>query len=261
MRRSRLPMVITLLVLAFFYLPIVVLVINSFNASRFGGAWKGFSLKWYQLLLKDASIWEALKNSLILAGVATLGAMVLGTAGAFALHRFSRSRLQRAHYAIIYLPLVIPDILMGLSLLLFFVAIGVDLGMTTLVIAHITFCLSYVAMTVLGRLQDFDYSIVEAAQDLGAGTWTTLWKILIPILAPGILAGGLMAFTLSIDDFVISFFVAGPGVTTLPIKVYSMIKHGAPALINALSTILLLATFLCVGISQYLNYRRTGDAA
>ena len=127
--------------------------------------------------------------------------------------------------------------------------------MMTIAIAHVTFCLSYVAMTVLARLQDFDFAIIEAAQDLGAGWWTTVWKVLLPMLAPGILAGGLLAFTLSIDDFVISFFVAGPGSTTLPIKIYSMIKYGAPPLINALSTILLTITFLCVAASQYLSNR------
>jgi spermidine/putrescine transport system permease protein len=141
---------------------------------------------------------------------------------------------------------------MGLSMLLFFVAINVRLGMATIFVAHVTFCLSYVAMTVLARLQDFDFSIIEAAQDLGAGWWTTLWKVLVPMLAPGILAGGLLAFTLSIDDFVISFFVAGPGSTTLPIKIYSMIKYGSPPLINALSTLLLLVTFVCVAASQHL---------
>lgn len=252
-------MVVTFLVLIFFYLPIAVLVCNSFNASRFGGAWRGFSLKWYVMLFRDESIWLALKNTLILGVLATLAAMVLGTACAFALDRFSGSRLQRVHYTMVYMPLVVPEILMGLSLLLFFVAIRVDLGMGTLFIAHVTFCLSYVAMTVLARLQDFDYSILEAAQDLGAGMWGTLWRVLVPMLAPGILAGGLLAFTLSIDDFVISFFVAGPGSTTLPIKIYSMIKHGAPALINALSSILMLATFLCVGVSQYISPRRAGS--
>ena len=130
-----------------------------------------------------------------------------------------------------------------------------QLGLVTITIAHITFCVSYVAMTVLARLQDFDFTIVEASQDLGAGWWTTFWRVLLPMLAPGILAGGLLAFTLSIDDFVISFFVAGPGSTTLPIKIYSMIKYGAPPLINALSTILLVVTFLAVTISHYLTHR------
>ena len=128
-----------------------------------------------------------------------------------------------------------------------------ELGLFTIFIAHVTFCISYVALVILGRLQDFDFSIIEAAQDLGANWWTTAWKVLLPLLAPGIIAGGLLAFTLSIDDFVITFFVAGPGSTTLPIRIYSMIKHGSPPLINALSSILLVVTFVAVWLSQRLT--------
>lgn len=255
MKPSRFPLIVTWAVIAFFYVPIVILVANSFNSSRFGGSWESTSLKWYVRLMNEPSIWHALTNTLIIAATATLVSMVLGTSAAFALHRFAGSKLQKLHYSVIYTPLVLPEILMGLSMLLFFVALKVQLGMVTIGVAHVTFCLSYVAMTVLARLQDFDFAIIEAAQDLGAGWWTTVWKVLLPMLAPGILAGGLLAFTLSIDDFVISFFVAGPGSTTLPIKIYSMIKYGAPPLINALSTILLAITFLCVIASQYLSNR------
>jgi spermidine/putrescine transport system permease protein len=207
-------------------------------------------------LFQDESIWMALSNTLIVAAGATVCSMVLGTCGAFALHRYAGSKLQKWHYGVIYMPLVLPEILMGLSLLLFFVAVRVQLGLWTIFVAHVTFCLSYVAMTVLARLQDFDYSIVEAAQDLGAGWRVTVLKVLLPMLAPGILAGGLLAFTLSIDDFVISFFVAGPGATTLPIKIYSMIKYGKPPMINALSALLLLVTFLCVLVSQWIGHRK-----
>jgi len=147
----------------------------------------------------------------------------------------------------------VPEILMGISLLLFFAAAGMELGLFSIFLSHVTFCISYVALVILGRLQDFDFSIIEAAQDLGANWWTTTWKVLIPLLAPGIIAGGLLAFTLSIDDFVITFFVAGPGSTTLPIRIYSMIKHGSPPLINALSSILLVVTFVAVWLSQRLT--------
>jgi spermidine/putrescine transport system permease protein len=159
------------------------------------------------------------------------------------------------HYSLIYTPLVVPEILMGISLLLFFVALGVDLGLGTIFLAHVTFCISYVAMVVLARLQDFDFSVMEAARDLGADSWTATRRVLLPLLAPGIAAGSLLAFTLSIDDFVVSFFVAGPGATTLPIRIYSMIKHGSPPLINALSSLLLLVTFVAVGLSQRLTRR------
>ena len=256
MRPSRVPAIVTWAVILFFYLPIAVLVVNSFNASRFGGTWEGFSFKWYVKLFQDESIWMALSNTLIVAAGATVCSMVLGTCGAFALHRYAGSKLQKWHYGVIYMPLVLPEILMGLSLLLFFVAVRVQLGLWTIFVAHVTFCLSYVAMTVLARLQDFDYSIVEAAQDLGAGWRVTVLKVLLPMLAPGILAGGLLAFTLSIDDFVISFFVAGPGAATLPIKIYSMIKYGKPPMINALSALLLLVTFLCVLVSQWIGHRK-----
>lgn len=252
MKRSRFPLIVTWALLLFFYLPIFVLVLYSFNSSRFGGVWTGWTLHWYRQLYREREIWHALTNSLLIAASATLMSTALGTTAAIALHRYA-SRLQKFHYTLIYTPLVVPEILMGISLLLFFSALHMKLGLFTIFLAHVTFCISYVAMVVLGRLQDFDYAIVEAAQDLGAGWWDTLRRVLLPLLMPGIVAGGLLAFTLSIDDFVITFFVAGPGSTTLPIRIYSMIKHGSPPLINALSSILLLITFLAVFFSQRLT--------
>ena len=252
MRRSRLPIVVTGLVLAFFYLPILILVANSFNPARFSGGWQGFSLVWYERLFTSPEIWQALKNTLLIAVSVTAVSVVLGTAAAFALHRYGSSRLQRLHFTLIYQPLVVPEILMGISLLMFFVAAGVPLGLFTIFLAHVTFCVSYVAMTVLGRLQDFDFSIVEAARDLGASPWQSTRRVLLPMLMPGIVAGALLAFTLSVDDFVITFFVAGPGSTTLPLRIYSMIKFGAPPMINALSTLLLAVTLTAVLVSQRL---------
>lgn len=256
MRRSRFPLVVTTLVLAFFYLPILILVVNSFNPARFSSRWQGFSLVWYARLFESPEIWQALRNTLIIAVSVTVVSVVLGTAAAFALHRYAASRLQRVHYTLIYTPLVVPEILMGISLLMFFVAAGVPLGLFTIFLAHVTFCASYVAMTVLGRLQDFDFSVIEAARDLGASPWQSARKVLIPMLMPGIVAGALLAFTLSVDDFVITFFVAGPGSTTLPLRIYSMIKYGAPPMINALSTLLLAVTLTAVLVSQRLVNRR-----
>ncbi len=256
MKPSRLPLAMTVLCLVFFYLPILILVVNSFNASRFSTVWGGISLKWYLRLFEDREIWHALRNTLLVAVTATGTATVIGTLAAFALHRY-RGRLQQVHYALVFTPLVVPDILMGMSLLLFFVALSVPLGMGTVFLAHVTFSISYVAMVVLARLQDFDMALIEAAQDLGAGRMTVLVRVVLPLLAPGISAGALLAFTLSVDDFVITFFVAGPGATTLPIQVYSMIKHGSPPMINALSAILLVFTLVMVSASQRLMEKRT----
>jgi spermidine/putrescine transport system permease protein len=250
-KRSLTPKAITVAVLLFLYLPVLVLVLNSFNAARFGGEWAGFTLDWYRRLWRAREIWHALGNTLVIAAAATAISCVLGTTAALALDRY-RSRLQGAHYLLVYAPLVVPEILMGMSLLLFFVALGLRLGYVTIVVSHVTFCVSYVAMVVLGRLQDFDWGLVEAAQDLGADPWTATRRVLLPLLAPGIAAGALLAFTLSVDDFVITFFVAGPGTTTLPLHIYSMIKHGSPPLINALSTLLLALTVTTVWLSQRL---------
>ncbi|MDD2237619.1 MAG: ABC transporter permease [Kiritimatiellae bacterium] len=255
MKRSIIPLTVTLLTLLFFYIPIILLVAQSFNASRYSGAWTGFTLEWYARLFRDRNIWMALRNSLAIGLGATTLSMVFGTTAALALDRY-RSRLQRTHYILIYMPLVIPDILMGMCLLLFFVSLGMKLGLLTIFLAHVTFCISYVAMVVLARLQDFDHSLVEAARDLGATRRQAATRVLLPLLAPGILSGGLLAFTLSIDDFVISFFVAGPGATTLPIYIYSMIKHGAPPVINALSTILLFITFALIITAQMLTWKK-----
>jgi spermidine/putrescine transport system permease protein len=255
MKRSRLPAAVMALVLVFLYLPILILVANSFNPARFSSRWEGFSLVWYAKLFESPEIWQAVKNTLLIAISVTAVSVVLGTLAAYALHRFGANRLQRVHYTLIYQPLVVPEILMGISLLMAFVAVGVPLGLFTIFLAHVTFCVSFVAMTVLGRLQDFDFSVIEAARDLGASPWQSTRRVLIPMLMPGIVAGALLAFTLSVDDFVITFFVAGPGSTTLPLRIYSMIKYGAPPLINALSTLLLVVTLAAVLLSQRLANR------
>ncbi|MBN2206581.1 MAG: ABC transporter permease, partial [Candidatus Aminicenantes bacterium] len=258
MRRSRLPWIVAGAVLLFLYLPILALVVNSFNASRFGGSWRGFTLAWYARLFHEPEIWRAARTTLVIALGATALSVLLGTTAALALHRFGRSRLQRAHFTLLYAPLIMPEILMGIGLLMVFAATGLRLGMGTILLAHVTFCLSFVAMVVLARLQDFDESTIEASRDLGAGVWTTFRRVRLPLIAPGIAAGALLAFTLSVDDFVITFFVAGPGSTTLPIRIYSMIKHGSPPLINALSTILLVVTFAALAVSQRLSRPASG---
>ena len=252
MKHSKFCIVVLALVMVFLYLPIVVLIANSFNGSKFGGEWVGFTLEWYAALFspRNKEIWLSFERSLLVAAVATLGSCVLGTTAAMALHRW-RDRLQTAHYGLIYTPLVMPEILMGISLLMMFTSLGMACGIATIMVAHVTFCVSYVTMTVLARLQDFDDRITEAAYDLGAGPFYTFFHVTLPVLLPGIVAGGLLAFTLSIDDFVITFFVTGPGADTLPLKIYSMIKHSRQMpVINSLSTLMLAFTCLLVGVSR-----------
>jgi spermidine/putrescine transport system permease protein len=232
---------LTYCVFALLYLPVAVLIITSFNASRFGGSWGGFTLSWYAKLFHEPSIWYALINSTLVATYSSLTSTALGLTAALALYHY-RSPLQKIHLGLLLAPLVMPDILMGISLLLLFVSIHLKLSLLTVFLAHTTFSMSYVAMIIRTRLETMDSSVIEAAKDLGATSFQVFWKVLLPILSPAIMAGGLLAFTLSLDDFVITFFVVGPGATTLPVYVYSMMKFGSPPLINALSTILLLFT-------------------
>lgn len=253
MKPSRLPLVTLIGVLIFLYLPIGFLVANSFNTSRFASQWGGFSTRWYERLWERQDILAALGNSLKIAVIASVVSMVLGTAAAFALERY-RSRLQDAHRLLVTVPLVLPDILMGMSLLLLFISLGMSLSFLTITAAHITFCLSYVALVVQARLQDFDFAAVEAARDLGATRFQAFIKVTLPLLFPGILAGGLLAFTLSIDDYVVTYFVKGPGWDTLPTLVYSMIKKSKELpVINAISSLMLVVTFFVVAISQRLT--------
>ncbi len=256
MKRSPVPLLVSILVLVFFYVPIVVLAVQSFNEARFGGSWQGFTLKWYGELMREWAVWQAVRNTLTVALSATAISTVLGAVAAWALHRYAKSRLQRFHYLSIYTPLVVPDILMGISLLLFYVNLNIRLGLGTIIIAHITFCISYVAFVVLGRLQDFDFALVEAAQDLGASTGRIILRVLLPVLGPGLAAGALLAFTLSVDDFVITFFVSGPGSSTLPVHIYSMIRHGSTTVINALSVLFMSVTFAIVIVAQLLHSRQ-----
>ena len=255
---------VTLLTLIFLYAPLIVVAVASFNASKLGNQWQGFSLIWYEKLFQDAKIWEALCNTLIIAIVATLISTVLGTLAALVLYR-SKNKLKPIYTTLVYTPLVVPDILMGIGLLLLFVmfislfgeviasltGLDVGLGFTTIVIAHVTFCLSYVTMVVLGRLHEFDKSMLEAAQDLGASGLYTFLNVTLPAILPGIIAGALFAFTLSIDDFVITFFVKGAGDTTLPIFIESAMKKGRRLpLLNALSVLFIVFTFIVVFVTQ-----------
>ncbi|QGG48409.1 ABC transporter permease [Heliorestis convoluta] len=237
--RHRLLFTYTMAVLAFLYIPIVVLVLYSFNASRINAQWSGFTFDWYISAFQNRYVMEALYNSLTIALIAMIVSTVLGTMTALALHRY-KFRWKGAIHSLIYLPILIPEIVMGLSLLVLFSQLAIPLGKLTVVIAHISFCISFVVIIVLARLEGLGKDLEEAAQDLGATPWQTFRYVTFPLISPGVLAGALMAFTLSIDDFVISFFVAGPNSTTLPLYIYGMVKRGVSPEINALSTLLIL---------------------
>ena len=270
MRHSLIPVAVLGLVLAFLYIPIALVVAygfipNGISMSFFDahGDFIGFTTRWYSQLFTGHYAVKALMRSfwlsLAIAAIATLVSCAIGTTAAISLHRW-KDRLQTVHHALVYTPLVMPDILIGISLLMLFVAANVECGFWTILVAHVTFCVSYVAMTVLARLQDFDDRLIEAAFDLGAGPWYTFFKVELPILMPGIVAGGLLAFTLSIDDVVITSFVNGAGTNTFPTYVSSMTKHSKnlPS-VFALSTLMLLFTCALVGVSKFLTHNQRKD--
>lgn len=239
------------LVYLFLYAPIAILVIFSFNSSRYA-IWENSSLEWYRALWDDELIQRALKNSLIVSLSATLISTVIGTFAAMGMQRFE-FRGKKSLDALFYLPVIIPEIVMASSLVIFFGFLRFTLGMTTLIIAHITFCVSYVIIVVRARLEGFDRALEEAAMDLGANELQTFFRITLPLIAPGILSGSLLAFTLSIDDYIVSSFVAGVGSTTLPLQIYSMVKTRVTPEINAVSTLLLIPTILLIIISDRLQ--------
>lgn len=233
------------LIYVFLYLPIVILIIFSFNDSRLNAVWTGFTFKWYGQLFQNGDILQSTKNSLIIAAVSTIVSTVIGTMTAVVMHRH-RFRGKALLEGILYIPVIIPEIVMGISLLALFALVRVPLGLSTMTIAHIAFSIPFVVITVRARLDGFDLTLEEAAQDLGANEWQTFRLVTLPLIMPGILAGALLAFTLSIDDFIVSYFVAGPGSTTLPLRIYSMVKFGVTPEINALSTIILLLTLTLI---------------
>jgi spermidine/putrescine transport system permease protein len=232
----------------FLYVPIMVLIAFSFNSSKLNVVWTGFTFKWYQSLIHNAGILEAVKNSFIIAIVSTIISVVIGTLASVGLYRYE-FRGKKALDTILYIPLVIPEIVMGISLLAFFSMVKMDLGRLSLIIAHVTFSVAYVIAVVRTRLDGFDKAVEEAAMDLGASAFKTFFYVTLPIIMPGVIAGGLLAFTLSLDDVIISFFVAGPGSVTLPLKIFSMVKFGVTPEINALSTIILLFTVIIIVLS------------
>jgi putrescine transport system permease protein len=227
-----------LLGMAFLYLPIVVLVIYSFNASRLVAVWGGWSMHWYAELINDAPLVESASISIRLALVSASAATILGTLAALALVRFGRFRGRLVFAAMIYAPLVMPEVIAGLSLLLLFVAIAVDRGFWTVAIAHTTMAMCFVTVIVQSRLVDFDLSLEEAAMDLGATPLRTFLSVTLPLILPAIAAAWMLAFALSLDDLVIASFTTGPGATTLPIRIYSEVRLGVKPEMNAVCSIM-----------------------
>jgi spermidine/putrescine transport system permease protein len=243
-RRSPLLWATSLAVYAFLYVPLVIVVVFSFNDSKLNAEWVGFTLDWYRKLFANDEMLKAAANSLLIAVVASALATVLGTMAGIAIHRY---RLRALPFMVLT-PVAMPEILLGVSLLIFFISWFGDesLSLLTVIIAHTTFCIGFVAIIVRARLSGMDESIFEAARDLGATPWETFRLVTLPLIMPGVIAGALMAFTLSIDDFVITFFTAGAGVPTLPLTIYTMIKIAVTPEVNALSALLMLLTLTMI---------------
>ena len=246
----------TIAVFAFLYLPIVLLVVYSFNDSRLNLYWAGFTTKWYGLLFGNEVLLRAFQNSLIVAAATTTLAVIIGTSAAWLLYRY-RFPAQQTLGLLIFIPMVMPEVLMGVSLLVLFVSLGVPLGYGTLIIAHTTFCFPFVLVGVQARLQGIDPSLEEAAMDLGATPLKAFWLVIVPYLMPAIVAGALMSFTLSFDEYIVTIFTSGADSQTLPLKVYGMVRVGLNPQLNALSTLFIAATALLVIASQIFTRRKT----
>lgn len=255
------------LVYAFLYLPILVLIVFSFNANeRNVSVWTGGTLRWYGEMFQNANVTSAIRNSLVVAFVATLVSTVIGTAAAISLERF-RYRGQRAYDGLLYMPVIIPDVTMAVMMLLFFAqgfslihglfGVRLTLGLGTIALSHIAFNISFVAIVVRARLGQMDPSIEEAAADLYADRWATFRKVTLPMILPGVLGGALLALTLSLDDVVITSFVTGPGSTTLPVYVFGLVRRGVSPLINAVSVLMLVASMVLVGASLVVQRARS----
>lgn len=248
------PSLFTALMYGFMYFPIIVLAVYSFNDSRYSARWEGFSLRWYRSLFNDSRIFAALQDSLTIAVVAVGVSAVFGTLMAIGLAKY-RFRGKGLYRGMSYLPLIMPDIAIAVATLVFLASVAIPLSLWTIIAAHMVFCLAYIAVVVSSRLQSLDPNLEEAALDLGATPAQAMVKVLIPQLAPGILAGCLLAFVLSMDDLLISSFTAGGGANPLPLEIFSRVRTGVKPDINALSVVLILGSALLSGAAEYLRYR------
>lgn len=240
---------------AFLYIPIFVVIGYSFNNAKYTTDWRGFTWKWYELLLNNDQLMNAALNSLAVASLAACFATVLGSLAALCLHRY-RFPGRKVLHSLTYAMIVSPDIVMGIAMLIFFIACQVKLGFITLLIAHITLCMPAVTITVLSRLAEFDEDIIDAAKDLGASEMQTMRHIVLPLIMPSVLAGWLLSFTLSMDDVLISFFVTGPDFEILPLSIYSLVRFGVKPDVNALSAVMFIMTIVLVCLAQTLTKTR-----
>lgn len=239
------------LVYAFLYLPLAVMVIFSFNASRFSMRWQGVTLDWYGKLFSNVGLMEAALHSLIIAALSATFSSILGTLIAMALHRW-RFPARKVIHSCLFVMMMSPDIVIGISLLVLFMALSLPLGFSTLFMAHVTLCVPFVVITVHSRLLGFDPHVVEAARDLGAGEYEVFRHVVLPMVFPAVMAGWFLSFTLSIDDVIISFFTTGPTFEVLPLRIYSMVRLGLKPEVNALCAIMILITAVAVFVSQRL---------
>jgi len=257
--------IFSILIYLFLYAPIVILVIFSFTRDEFGVRWTGFTLDWYIRLFNNSRMMGAAWNTLVVASVSTVVSTIIGTLLAMAMERY-RFRGRGAMEGLIYLPIVVPEIVMAVALLAFS-AIAFDViklvtgetlrrNLTTVTIGHIAFSISFVVVVVRTSLKNFDRRLEEAAADLGANSWNVFWRITFPLILPGIIGGALLAFTLSLDDFIISLFLSGPGTSLLPVEVYNRVRRAVTPEINAISTLMLLLSMVLVALSQLLQRRR-----
>lgn len=242
-------------VLGFLYVPIVVLIAFSFNNSYLSALWTGFTFHWYHVLLQEPTLLHSLVISLEVAVIQTIISTILGTLGGIALHRYTFWGKKALIY-FLYVPIVIPEIVMAVALLIYFPHIGVPLGVPAMVIGQTTFTIPYVVLVVRAAMAGFDTTLEEAARDLGASELQTLWTVTVPVILPGIIVGALLSFSQSFDDFTTSFFVDGSGNTPLPVQIYGMLRHGVNPSVNALSTIIVAATLVIVFIGQRTQRRR-----
>ncbi len=242
------------LVFVFFYLPIAILILFSFNQSKLNIVWTGFTLEWYAALWRDSVLVRSLQNSLIVATFSTILSVLLGTAGAWLLYRY-RYRASGLLETLVFLPMIVPEVILGVSLLILFVTIGLQLGYTTIVISHVTFSFPFVMAAVQARLSGLDPALEEAALDLGATPVQAFFKILIPYLMPAIVSGALMAFTLSLDELIVTYFTASAGTRTLPLEIFGRVKKGLDPSLNAISTVFILVTVVTLVATEALRRR------